>query len=771
MMRVSIVITSLNEGELLRQTVDNHLARLPRDGEIVVVDDGSTDGSADFLNNAYDGVTLLRPTERLGVARARNFGAEHAQGDVLVFSDAHVLVPPNWCDPLLDVLRRPEAGAVAPAISMMRPATDGSTGYGQKFRDATLAVEWLGQQSSSPYPAPLLCGCFLALRHDLFREIGGFDAGMVLWGAEDSELSIRLWTLGYECWVAPQVDVEHAFRAQFPYEVKWEPVLHNRLRLATVHFGPDRLRKVVERLKQYDEFAAASARLLAGDLGARVSKMRGARQFDDEWFFRKFDRELRSDLSDPNALPVPFQRPSPAKVSVPGGGQVSACLLSWKRPENLPAIVRTLRHLEFIDEILIWNNNPDVRLEFTDSNTRVLESSENQGCYGRFLCAAQARNPVVYVQDDDALNRDVAGLYRQFLRDPASIAHALAPTHWGQRRRHVYGNSQAALVGWGAFFQKECLSVLDQLPAPVREDALFRREADKFFTLLLGRKHHAVAGDIEHLDGHSTPGIALWRDASHQQLAARATSQALGLLRLKNGSALPWNVVIPCHNYGRYLADAVESVLANDADFEIRIVDDASSDETSEVAAELARLYPNVKCVRNDSKRGPGFSRNRGIEAVDSTFVVLLDADDRIGPNYLFEAARVLTNGADIVNPDANLFGAVEDRWIVPESTTLRMLLDRNSVHYCSAFRRELWLQAGGIDEDMPCWMDYEFWIRAAAAGARIEGLHGNHFFYRQHSGNLTATAKTMERELRGYLRSKHAGLFESFGMAAGQTR
>ena len=219
MTSLSVVVISLNEGESLRRTVDNLRDTLPPQSEIIVVDDGSTDGSVGFLSDGYPGVTLLRPEERLGVARARNFGAQHATGDVLVFSDAHVRTPEGWSAPLLELLARPNVGAVAPAIGMMQPEGPGSTGYGQKWCDASLAVGWLSQQSGTPYPVPLLCGCFLALRRDVFAEIGGFDSGMVVWGAEDSELSIRLWTFGYECWVAPEVDVQHAFRARFPYEI------------------------------------------------------------------------------------------------------------------------------------------------------------------------------------------------------------------------------------------------------------------------------------------------------------------------------------------------------------------------------------------------------------------------------------------------------------------------------------------------------------------------------------------------------------------------
>ena len=306
-MSVSVIVASLNEGEHLRRTIDNLIATLPAGGEIVVVDDGSADHSCDFLVGGYEGVTLLRPSERLGVARARNFGAERAREDIFVFSDAHVKAPPGWIDPLLALLSRAETGAVAPAIGIMRPTPVESTGYGQKWRDATLDIDWLARTKSEPYPVPLLGGGFLVMRRDVFAAIEGFDSGMIVWGSEDAELSLRLWTLGYECWVAPGVEVEHFFRPRYPYDVGWEPVLHNKLRLANVHFGPERLGRVEERLKQYAAFRAASARLAAGDVEARASRMRSLRRYDDDWFFRKFEKELRCELSD-----APHERALPS---------------------------------------------------------------------------------------------------------------------------------------------------------------------------------------------------------------------------------------------------------------------------------------------------------------------------------------------------------------------------------------------------------------------------------------------------------------------------
>lgn len=453
-------------------------------------------------------------------------------------------------------------------------------------------------------------------------------------------------------------------------------------------------------------------------------------------------REQRSSgAHDQKGMGMKSRRRSKDKkrraARVPG---VSACLLSWKRPQNLPVIIATLREFDFINEILVWNNNPELRLEVDDPITRVIDSEDNAMCYGRFLCAAQARNRVIYVQDDDAVNHDIAGLYREFLADPDRIAHALIPNHYERGQRQIYGAAHNALLGWGAFFRQEWISLFNNLPASMFQDPLTLREADKLFSMLLEREHNTVRGEISLLGSHSKPGVALWREPLNRLQTGLAVRHALRLLRLRNDPEAPppWNIVIPCYNYSSFLPEAIESVLANDADYEIHIVDDASDDETPKVAGEYTARYDHIRYLRNDVRRGPAYSQNRGVRASRSPYVVLLDADDRIGPDYLFEAQRRLEDGADVVNPDATLFGASEGRWVAPEVTTLDTLLKHNTMHNCCAFRRELWQRAGGIDEHMPRWMDHEFWIRVAAQNARIEALHGEHFFYRRHENSLS---------------------------------
>jgi GT2 family glycosyltransferase len=282
---ISVVIASRNESTYLRSTVAQLQATLPAASEIIVVDDGSIDGSADFLAHASDGIKLLR-TEGLGAIGARNLGAAASRGKIIVFADAHVTPPPGWAEPIIDSLANPEVGAVAPAISVM--GDPANKGFGLVWTGSNLQVDWLGQQGRSPYPVALLPGAFIALRREVFEATGGFDEGLVHWGSEDAELSLRLWLLGYELRLVPQVEVAHLFREKHPYQIKWAAVIHNLLRVAFVHFSEERIARVTDSLKHFRDFAPALALIAQSDVWLQRAKIGALRLHDDEWFFNSF---------------------------------------------------------------------------------------------------------------------------------------------------------------------------------------------------------------------------------------------------------------------------------------------------------------------------------------------------------------------------------------------------------------------------------------------------------------------------------------------------
>ena len=177
-------------------------------------------------------------------------------------------------------------GAAAPAIADMD--TPHLRGYGLHWTGPQLDVEWLKREGDQPYPVPLLPGGCLAMRRDTFEAVAGFDEGMIRVGSEDSEMSLRLWLLGYELRLAPGVEVAHLFRDEHPYPVAWGAVLHNELRIAFLHFAPQRIARVVEALHDYEGFAHGVALTVESDVAARRSELRSRRVRDDDWFFRRF---------------------------------------------------------------------------------------------------------------------------------------------------------------------------------------------------------------------------------------------------------------------------------------------------------------------------------------------------------------------------------------------------------------------------------------------------------------------------------------------------
>lgn len=285
---IAVVVISRDEGAQLRWTVENLDDTLPAGSRIVVVDDGSRDGSAERVKPCR-GRIAVRRVSGYGVARARNLGASMTSSDIVVYADAHIRLEARWWQPLCELLEDPAVGAAAPAITDLKP--EGKAGYGLIFKSPKLDVRWLRRKPAAPKEAPILPGCCFATRRDVIEATGGWDEAQKQRGNIDNEGCVRFWLLGYRLMVTPETVVRHQFRKASPYPVGWPEYLFNRLRLAFVHFGPQRLGKVVAGLRKYPGYGQALAFLADSGIAERRREILSARVHDDDWFFEKFGLE------------------------------------------------------------------------------------------------------------------------------------------------------------------------------------------------------------------------------------------------------------------------------------------------------------------------------------------------------------------------------------------------------------------------------------------------------------------------------------------------
>ncbi|MCG9969130.1 glycosyltransferase [Pelotomaculum terephthalicicum JT] len=288
-MEASIIIPCKNEGANVKMTIDSIIAAAPGNkDEIIVVDDGSTDGCCAFLQESslYRKVNYL-PAPGLGAARARNLGASAAHGKYLIFCDAHITVPANWPRVLLDTFSRHlEVDAVSPAIgSLKNPA---AAGYGQTW-NKRLETVWLPPPANRELTSvPLLPGGCLAIRAEAFHQVGGFDSGFIVWGYEDVEISLKLWLFGYRLYVNPSVKILHLFRNKHPYPVTFDHVHYNLLRMAYSHFNYDRIKKILDLVSSPTRLKKIVSRVLRGGALEQRLAFFTRRRFDDDWFMRRF---------------------------------------------------------------------------------------------------------------------------------------------------------------------------------------------------------------------------------------------------------------------------------------------------------------------------------------------------------------------------------------------------------------------------------------------------------------------------------------------------
>lgn len=225
------------------------------------------------------------------------------------------------------------------------------------------------------------------------------------------------------------------------------------------------------------------------------------------------------------------------------------------------------------------------------------------------------------------------------------------------------------------------------------------------------------------------------------------------------------SVVIPNYNLGRYLGDAVDSVLAQTlTDRELIIVDDGSTDQDSlEKLKEIGSAHPGISIIRQEN-RGLSEARNAGVRQAHGKYIVCLDADDKLDPSYLAKTVPMLeqneANGVAVVTTWLQEFGDREDVWKAHDYSLPELLIS-NSIHAGSLFTKAAWKEVGGYKAAMKGgYEDWEFWLSIMEKGHKWLTVPEPLFRYRIRGQSMLAGSRASHDQLYGRLYDLHEALF-----------
>jgi teichuronic acid biosynthesis glycosyltransferase TuaG len=197
------------------------------------------------------------------------------------------------------------------------------------------------------------------------------------------------------------------------------------------------------------------------------------------------------------------------------------------------------------------------------------------------------------------------------------------------------------------------------------------------------------------------------------------------------------SIIMPAFNAERFIAESIRSALAQTfGDFELLVVDDASTDQTCLIVAELARSDSRIRLLRVERNSGPAAARNRAIEVASGRYISFLDSDDRWLAHKLERQIEAMKandwafsfSGYEIIGSD----GAIRDRVGAPDVVTYRQLLTNNVVGCLTAIYDSTIV--GKILAPSIGRSDFGLWLRILRKVSEGRGINEILAQYRVHS-------------------------------------
>lgn len=223
------------------------------------------------------------------------------------------------------------------------------------------------------------------------------------------------------------------------------------------------------------------------------------------------------------------------------------------------------------------------------------------------------------------------------------------------------------------------------------------------------------------------------------------------------------SIITPCFNQCKYLAEALDSVLAQTySDWECIIINDGSTDDTEKIANEYVDRDRRFKYIYQENQ-GVISARNNAIRQSHGKYILPLDGDDRIAPTYLETAVQVLESDETIkiVHGDVELFGESSGLYKL-EPYSMPTQLITNCISNSSFYRRVDFDSVGGYNANMAAGLeDWDFWISILEKGGKVYKLSSVGHIYRVSSQSRNIDAAKKAQQLRNQIWKNHLDVYQ----------
>ena len=223
------------------------------------------------------------------------------------------------------------------------------------------------------------------------------------------------------------------------------------------------------------------------------------------------------------------------------------------------------------------------------------------------------------------------------------------------------------------------------------------------------------------------------------------------------------SIIIPCFNQGSFIGETIACLNKQHyQNWEAVIVNDGSTDDSEKVILAIISGQNKFRYVLQENK-GLAEARNTGIRNSNGKYILPLDADDLISPDYIAEAVEYLEQNPlyGIVYANAEFFGEKQGHWELPEFSW-KQILTLNCIFCSSLFRKEDFDRTKGYNPAMVYgWEDWDFWLSLLELGREVHKIQKTHFYYRIRSESMLRTMSDEQKKLlRNLIFKNHVNLY-----------